>query len=220
MTVTVDHGVERERLLAIAMDENERQIDHLHPAAVVWDLDSTVADTLHRHHMLDGIKAWYAAVETWGDEEQAVLAGNVKVTWDDYSMACIRDTPVAGTVTLMRMLWKSSLQIAVSGRNAVANELTQKWVRLHKVPLDKIVLRVAGDFTHSDEYKVRELSALEEAGITVLAYIDDWPSTATAVTLATGIPSLMVNPNYKCIACHSRERSCPCGQARLGNGGT
>ncbi len=201
MSVAIDYAIERERLMSIAMDPERRDLDHLHPAAVVWDLDSTVADTSHRHHMLEKIKA--------GD-----------ATWDDYSLACLRDTPVTAAVATMKLFWRSSLQIAVSGRGAIAQAHTEKWVRVWKVPLDKVILRPEGDFTPSDELKVRELRAIEDAGITILLYVDDWPSTANAVADALRIPVLKVNPDYACFSCGSSVRACPCGKASLGGSGS
>jgi hypothetical protein len=218
VTMTIDHEVERERILVDAVRSEIRELDFRHPAAVVWDLDSTVANTLHRHHMLEPIKKWSSTVKELG-EEKAIALGVPKLTWDDYSLACIKDKPYPASVSLMSLLWRTHLQVAVSGRGAIALEQIWKWAKAWKVPLDEIRLRGQEDFRPSIELKVAKIRDLQDQGITVVLYVDDWPADARAVERELGIPSLKVNPDYACLGCGSTERACPCGLTKLGSAG-
>lgn len=140
-----------------------------------WDLDSTVCHTLHRHHMVDAIRA--------GQD-----------SWDNYAMRCVDDTPIAGSVALMREL--KGRHIAISGRSGCAEELTYAWFRQHDVPVDAALLRIDGDHTPNGLYKVRVLRALKAAGADVRLFFEDWDEAAGEIETATGIPVVGINAFY------------------------
>lgn len=157
--------------------------------AVLWDLDSTLANTAHRQHMVPLIKAKQGP------------------TWEDYSMACTADTPVEGTVTLVRLLATSTLtdtegtrrrfvQYGVSGRSEAARDLTQAWFTRHGVPLDGLYLRPAGDHTPNGRYKVGVIRKLRDHGIDVVLFVEDWAETAEYIREKTGVPVLVVQGDY------------------------
>lgn len=98
----------------------------LYPQAILWDLDSTLADTLHRQPMVAEIKARTA-------------------TWEEYSLRCPDDTPIDGAVTLAWLLHPFYHQVIVSGRSQVAVNATWEWLRRYNVPCGKFKARAVRD---------------------------------------------------------------------------
>jgi hypothetical protein len=153
--------------------------EHLR-TVVLWDLDSTLADTVHRQGMIPAILA----------------GGEGAPTWEDYSMLCSGDTPVAGAVALLNLLYPSHLQHVVTGRSAVAYGLTRRWLADHSVLADHLEMRPAGDSTPNATFKIGYIQGLQAAGYRVILYCEDWPPIAQEVGEATGVPVLGVNPFY------------------------
>lgn len=150
---------------------------------VLWDLDSTLANTLHRQHMVPAIKA-----HTKGGP-----------TWEDYSMACVDDTPVEGAVALVRLMRSLDThlhQYGVSGRSETARDLTLAWFAKHHVPLDDLYLRPDGDHTPNGKYKVGVISQLRDSGKDVLLFVEDWKETGEYIREKTGVPVLLVQGDY------------------------
>lgn len=148
--------------------------------AVLWDLDSTLANTAHRQPMVPEIKEYKEGGPTW----------------EDYSMACTGDTPVASTVALAQLLHGTVHQYGVSGRNVCAKQLTQDWLDKHKVPLERLFLRNDGDHTPNGRYKVGIIKLLRASGIEVVLFVEDWKETAEYITEKTGVPVLLVQGDY------------------------
>jgi len=145
---------------------------------VCFDLDSTLAGTMHRQHMVPEIKAGRA-------------------TWDDYAAACRNDMPVEGSVTVARMLHPHHLVHIVSGRSESAYRETESWLRLHAVPYDSLLLRPAAfPVEDSDRFKVQYVQALRSNGFQPELFLDDWKPTAEYIARETGLPVLGVNPFY------------------------
>ena len=146
------------------------------PLAVGWDLDSTLASTLHRRHLIPSIKAGQA-------------------TWDDYSDLCAGDAPVPGAVMLARMLHAAGHpQYAISGRSERARGKTWGWFAEHSVPMDALLLRPEGDHTDVKVFKVQQLRELQAQGARFCLFLEDWAPVGEYITEQTGIPVLGVNP--------------------------
>ncbi len=150
-------------------------------SVVLWDLDSTLANTMHRQPMIPLIKA------------------EAGPTWEDYSMACTDDTPVEGAVTLVRLLSHLEplvAQYGVSGRSEAARDLTLAWFARHDIPLDGLFLRPAGDHTPNGIYKVGVITQLRDSGLNVALFVEDWAETAAYIREETGVPVLLVQGDY------------------------
>jgi hypothetical protein len=144
-------------------------------SAVCWDLDSTLADTRHRFHLIEKIKAGEA-------------------TWDEHSLACTDDEPLTGAISLMRLLAPHHTQHIVSGRSAVAAYRTRAWLEKHQVPFDEICLRRRDDFTENGLIKARYVRELQALGIQVVMFFEDWPPVAAVVHEMTGVPAVVLTP--------------------------
>jgi len=145
---------------------------------VFVDLDSTLADTRQRWHLIDR--------ENGTD-------------WVEYAMACAGDVPIHGTVTLVRMLFPQNRIIILSGRADEAASLTREWLSRFAVPYDVLILRGKEDFyVPNGEWKrdrIREWQN-EHPEHFISLLIDDWPETKEVIEKELDIPVLMVNPLY------------------------
>ncbi len=147
--------------------------------AVAFDLDSTICDTHHRHH----------------------LAHMPEPDWEEYSMHCADDTPVPAMHELIRALDTTYDLLIISGRDVCALELTQQWLRRHKIYAKEIHLRAAGrSHVRNEVDKVAAVERLREH-YDIRLMIDDWPPVGPVME-AIGIPALIVQPPQ-----------CPCGES-------
>ncbi len=156
-----------------------------HPGAsrptVCVDLDSTLADTSQRHHL--------------------VLPGDQRdqTDWRAYSLACAGDAPIEGACQLVRLLSAQHRIVVLSRRDEAARELTRQWLARHRVPYDELVLGgVEGVPDDQHEFKVHHLRALIERGENVVLMVDDLPGLDQAVAAAgLQVPVLRVQPPYE-----------------------
>ena len=144
------------------------------------DLDSTLADTRQRHHM--------------------VLPGDQRddTDWVAYSLACEADEPIEGTCQLVRILSAEHRIVVLSRRDEAARELTTQWLERHGVPFDELILGgVDGVPADQHEFKVHHLRAMLDRGEKVVLMVDDLPGLDTAVAAAgLDVPVLRVQPPY------------------------
>ena len=144
---------------------------------VTVDLDSTLCDTGHRHHMIDRVRG---------------------TDWVAYSKACSDDGLVAGTAALVRTLAHVSQIHYVTGRTEAARPETEAWLRSHDLPMDGLWMddTPSGDHfavygSHS-VYKVLRVRQVEEfTGKRVILHIDDWAEVKVALEQA-GYPCICV----------------------------
>lgn len=146
---------------------------------VVFDLDSTLADTSPRHHLIDR-----------EDKENT--------DWEAYSLAAADDLPFEGTCILLRLLYHRGVHIVIlTARSGIARDLTIEWLRKHDIPFDELVMRGDGEPGTPADFKIRELRRLDARGVGagVALVIEDWPDVKAELEEA-GYPVLLVNPNY------------------------
>jgi hypothetical protein len=148
-----------------------------------WDLDSTLADTRHRFHLIEKIKA-------------AGIPDDVR-GWNEHSLACADDGPLEGAIALMRLLRPHHTQHIVSGRSNVARDLTLTWLINHDVPAARLTLRDPRDFTENGLIKVRYVRELEARGIRVVMFFEDYPPVAEQIHEMTGVPVTVLTPPYR-----------------------
>lgn len=145
---------------------------------VCVDLDSTLCDTSHRHHLV-----------LPGDER-------ANTDWVAYSMACEQDAPIEGTCRLVRLLAAHYRIVLVSSRDERARSLTEAWLMAQSVPFDELILGgTNGAPSGLAEFKVHHVAALLERGEQVTLVIDDMPGLPAALE-PLGVPVLTVRPPY------------------------
>lgn len=141
---------------------------------VLFDLDSTLANTSHRHHL-------------------APTRDSSK-TWADYAAACIYDVPIAGTVRILHMLMPHKQIHIISGRDGSAYDKTAWWLRKNWIYHDRLTLRENDELSNA-EIKVNYIKKLREEGLNPELLFDDWPSTVAAVE-AVGVPVVCVGNTW------------------------
>lgn len=145
---------------------------------VCVDLDSTLCDTSHRHHL--------------------VLPGEERDNsdWVAYSLACADDAPIAGTCRLVRLLAADYRIVLVSSRDEQARTLTEAWLEAQGIPFDELILGgTNGAPAGLAEFKVHHVGLLLARGERVTLVIDDMPGLPDAMK-PLGVPVLTVRPPY------------------------
>jgi len=168
--------------------------------AVLFDLDSTLRNSRHRHGMVP---------------RKNIVGQEVDRTidWHAYSAAGINDTPMLGPITALRLLSPYHQIHIISGSNASAMEQTMSWLSTHVGPyIDRVHLRPDGDYTPNGLYKVKYARSVEEHGIAVVLVWEDWPP-AVAELEEAGYPVVCVNPRYPCQVCGTDPLETPAGAA-------
>jgi hypothetical protein len=143
--------------------------------AVIFDLDSTTRDTRHRWHL-------------------APVAPDTD--WDPYALACADDLPIAGTITLARLLYPYHQVHFCSGSNEVSRGATLEWLCKHQVPHDALYQRPRWDHRPNLEVKVDYIRYLRSMGIEPALFVEDHPDVKAAIEEQAGVPVLGVNPFY------------------------
>jgi hypothetical protein len=144
---------------------------------ITCDIDSTLADTGHRHHMIDRVNG---------------------TDWDAYSKACVSDAPVISLIALVRILVAAGCEVhALSGRKVSAMPHTVAWFQQEDVPIETFWLdetdggAYASTLDHA-RYKLQRIKDVERlTGKKVLLHIDDWATVAVVLTEA-GYPTVCV----------------------------
>lgn len=145
---------------------------------VCVDLDSTLCDTSHRHHLV-----------LQGDER-------VNTDWVAYSLACAEDAPIEGACRLVRLLHAYYRIVLVSSRDEQARSLTENWLARHDVPFDELILGGSdGAPAGLAEFKAHHVAALLERGEEVALVVDDMPGLPDALA-PLEVPVLTVRPPY------------------------
>lgn len=148
------------------------------PGFVVVDIDSTLADTRHRH----------------GKSPHS----DPDATWLSYGLLCADDVPIAGTVRTVEMLWVAGHSVhIVTGRGEAVRGLTSQWLRAHGVPFNSLTMRQDHESEDHVEYKKFHLLRLmEETQRTAYLAIEDWPDIVDMYE-SLGVPTLCINPRYR-----------------------
>jgi len=141
------------------------------PSAVVFDIDSTLADTMHRQDLI-----------LQGDERE-------NTDWLAYARACGNDTPTAA-VTLLKALAPYHHIVLLTSRPEGARAETEKWMIKHEVPFNELIMDDYGKLS-TVAYKVENLRVLQARFDIKLLVEDSW-NIRTKVEEELGIPTLVV----------------------------
>lgn len=94
---------------------------------IVWDLDGTLADGTHRLHLLP------------------TRDKHLAPSWDEFNLACLGDKPIEDNLMLMRCLERQYYNVILTGRSAVAYDLTWRWLRENNAAFQELIMRPADD---------------------------------------------------------------------------
>ena len=148
------------------------------PDIVTFDLDSTLCDTRHRHHMIDRVNG---------------------TDWSAYSKACTKDRVIHASRALLQALQVAGHDIHfVTGRTESARPETEEWLS-NVFPVyaglwmdDTSEVDHVTAFGSHAAYKVHRIKQVsKETGQKVLLHVDDWADVKVALE-AAGIPCICV----------------------------
>jgi phosphoglycolate phosphatase-like HAD superfamily hydrolase len=100
-------------------------------ATVVVDIDGTLADIGHRRHHIEGRRK----------------------KWGRFFKDMDRDLPIPEVAAKVRALSQDHTIILVTGRPDDYREVTELWLKQHKIPYQELYMRRAGDFRPDDIVK-------------------------------------------------------------------
>lgn len=144
---------------------------------IVFDLDGTLANGKHRNHLVPKPDA---AHETYA--------------WDEHNLASVYDTPIQDTIDLCNVLEQTHRIVILTGRCEVAREITEEWLRHHRVAYDNLIMRGRDDHRPDTLYKEEELLQLGLDNI--LCCYDDLEHVATHMR-GLGLTCYLVNKYNK-----------------------
>ena len=148
---------------------------------VIVDLDSTLADTQHRHGLTP--------------------LANPGNTWEDYSLACGNDGLIESIKVLLDLLTENPATYIyiLSARDAVAHHETETWLNQHGVIYDHLRLRSAHEESAPIDYKLRVIGEWmdESPDHEFVLFIDDYMDICKAVEAQYNIPTICPRPVYE-----------------------
>jgi uncharacterized HAD superfamily protein len=98
---------------------------------VVVDIDGTLADISHRRRHIEGRRK----------------------KWGKFFKEMDRDLPIPEVAAKVRALSQNHTIILVTGRPDDYREVTEQWLKQHKIPYQQLYMRKAGDFRPDDIVK-------------------------------------------------------------------
>lgn len=113
-------------------------------ATVVFDLDGTLACGKHRLHLLPH-----------KDSAQ------VTQSWNEFNLAAGADEPIQDNIDLCNNLCNNMCEphniVILTGRCAIARQITVQWLALNGVCYDTLIMRPEDDHRPDTEFKEEEL---------------------------------------------------------------
>ncbi len=103
----------------------------MNKSTVVVDIDGTLADIAHRRHHIEGRRK----------------------KWGKFFKEMDRDLPIPEVAAKVRALSQDHHIILVTGRPDDYREVTELWLKKHKIPYQQLYMRKAGDFRPDDIVK-------------------------------------------------------------------
>lgn len=104
--------------------------------AIVFDLDGCLSDGKHRLHLLPKY------------EDRADTNA-----WSEFNLASDKDEPIQDNIDLLNILSLTHRIIILTGRGAVAKDVTLDWLDKYGVNYDNLIMRGPEDHRPDVEYK-------------------------------------------------------------------
>lgn len=131
----------------------------LRKAAVIFDMDGTLADCSHRLHYVQG---------------------SGKKDWEKFFAGCADDTPQNEIVRLAVELSFSNAILIASARPERLRKVTESWLKLYEIPYERIYLRKNDDRRTDGIVKSEMLKQMHNHGFEPWIVVDDRESAVAA----------------------------------------
>ena len=146
---------------------------------VVFDLDGTLSSAKHRMHLLPSREN--------RDDTSA---------WNAFNMAAGDDTPRYDNIDVLNALYHCYDIVILTGRSDIAKDVTEKWLKRHKVFYDKLIMRESTDYRKDIEFKEDELRKLDLKDI--LCCFDDLEHVAKHIRSLGVTCHLVTHYDHEC----------------------
>jgi hypothetical protein len=143
----------------------------LHPTTVTSDVDSTLADTTQRRHLINS------------EQHDAT-------DWTAYARACAADAPTP-VIDLLHLLGRVHNIVLITSRPEPARSETIAWLSANHVMYDALIMD-DGEYETPTQFKVAAVEQVNAISPVVL-HLDDWWGVGQAVMDTLGIPSVTVS---------------------------
>lgn len=112
--------------------------------------------------------------------------------WDAFEAECDKDPPIISTITILTALYEKGSAVWIwTGRSDAVKDKTVRWLKLHGVPYDQLIMRPHGDQTSTTLLKKLWLNDCPVPKHRVLCAFDDDPRIIKMLG-EEGIPSYQV----------------------------
>jgi FMN phosphatase YigB (HAD superfamily) len=119
---------------------------------VIVDIDGTIADVRHRLHH---------------------IKGPGRKNWKAFFEGMDRDEPIREMLEHVRELAKEHRILIVTGRPDTYRSRTERWLKEHEVPFERLYMRRQGD--HRPDYEAKAAVLDEVSPREIVLAIDDRP---------------------------------------------
>jgi hypothetical protein len=142
--------------------------------AVVFDMDGVLSNAAGRQHYLDE---------------------NRRKDWKGFFEAAGEDALIEEVARLVELLDRDLVVVLLTARPVRIRDLTLDWLERHGLRWDLLVMRGAGDFDASSEFKRATVHELRAAGFDLrLAFEDDRRNVA--MFHDEGVPCVYLHSGY------------------------
>ena len=144
--------------------------------AVIFDIDGVLSDATGRQHFLD-------------DDSSG------KKNWRGFFDACGEDPLLEDVAALVEVVDRDIAVVLLTGRPVRVQPQTLEWLARNHLRWDLLVMRNAGNYQHSPEFKRLTVKELRERGFAVkVAFEDDLRNIE--MFKSEGVPCVYIHSGY------------------------
>jgi hypothetical protein len=143
---------------------------------VIFDIDGVLSDATGRQHFLE-------------ENESG------KKNWRGFFDACGEDPLLEDVAALVEVVDRDVAVVLLTGRPVRVRPQTMEWLKRNNLRWDLLVMRNAGNYQHSPEFKRLTVKELRELGFDVrVAFEDDHRNID--MFKSEGVPCVYIHSGY------------------------
>jgi len=143
---------------------------------VIFDIDGVLSDATGRQHFLDGVASG-------------------KKNWGGFFDACGDDPLLEDVAALVDVIDRDAVIVLLTGRPVRVQPNTLDWLARNHLRWDLLVMRNAGNYQHSPEFKRLTVKELRERGFEIkVSFEDDLRNIE--MFKSEGVPCVYIHSGY------------------------
>ncbi len=144
--------------------------------AVIFDIDGVLSDATGRQHFLD-------------DDASG------KKNWRGFFDACGEDPLLEDVAALVEVIDRDVVIVLLTGRPMRVQPNTLEWLKRNRLRWDLLVMRNAGNYQHSPEFKRLTVKELRQRGYEIrVSFEDDLRNIE--MFKSEGVPTVYIHSGY------------------------